>query len=432
MPWLLNAVYLLGLVLLSPYLLFRALWTGRYLGSLTTRFLGRVPGGVPAGAVWFHGVSVGEVHLLRQVVAAFRVRFPDRAVVVSSTTETGLAEARKCFPDLPVLVFPLDFSWAVSRALATLRPALVVLAEGELWPNFLLGCRRASVPVAIINARMSPRSFARYRALGGIARWLLGLPDLWAVQHETFALGLTTLRVPPERVHVTGSVKFDGASGDRRNGRTVAMGELFGICPGELVWVAGSTQAPEEEMVLRIWRKLTAEGVAIRLILVPRQKDRFDEVARLLEREGVAFTRRTQLTPGSPTASVILVDTIGELGAVWGLADLAFVGGSLDGKRGGQNMIEPAAYGAAVIFGPHVWNFAAIAGSLIDEGGAVQVKDEQELTAAVVRLVQTPVERANLGRAARQFVRVQQGATARTLDVLEPFLRGAAPPASAA
>lgn len=422
MPWLLNVGYLLALLLLSPYLLYRAGRTGRYLGSLGVRFFGRVPAGVPTGAVWFHGVSVGEVHLLRQVIAAFRARFPGVPVVVSATTDTGLDEARKAFADLSVLIFPLDFSWAVTRVLAQLRPRLVVLAEGELWPNFLMACRREGVPVAVINARMSPRSFARYRALGRVARWLLNLPELWLVQHDTFAVSLTTLGVPPERVHVTGSVKFDGASDNRANARTIALRELFQIAPDEFVWVVGSTQAPEEEIALRVWRRLTTQGQAVRLILVPRQKERFDEVARLLEREGVAFTRRSLLPPGAPVANVILVDTFGELSAVWGLADLAFVGGSLDGQRGGQNMLEPAGYGAAVVFGPHVWNFAAIARSLREAGGALQVQDEAALTTTVERLVADAGARAQLGQAARRYVAEQQGATRRTVAVLAGLL----------
>jgi 3-deoxy-D-manno-octulosonic-acid transferase len=424
MPWLLNVGYLLALLVLSPYLLYRAFRTRRYLGSLGTRFFGRVPAGIPTGAVWFHGVSVGEVHLLRQVIGAFRQRFPQLPVVVSSTTDTGLSEARKAFADLPVIVFPLDFSWAVSHALARLRPALVVLAEGELWPNFLLACRRATVPVAIINARMSPRSFGRYRTLGWIGRRLLNLPDRWIVQHETFELNLTTLGVPHERVCVSGSVKFDGAVGARDNPRTAALRELFGLQEGELVLVVGSTQAPEEEIALRVWQSLSAADRPIRLILVPRQKERFDEVARMLERAGVPCTRRTQMTPGSQdaVANVILVDTIGELRAVWGLADLAFVGGSLDGQRGGQNMLEPAGYGTAVVFGPHVWNFAAIAGNLLDVRGAVQVRDEVELLATVTRLLADPAERERLGRAGRRFVEMQQGATQRTIEVLAGLL----------
>src|SRR5262249_37284157 len=173
------------------------------------------------------------------------------------------------------------------------------------------------------------------------------------------------------RAHVAGSVKFDGAGGDRQHPSTRALGELLGVRPGDLVWVAGSTQAPEEEVVLGVYRRARPAHPGLRLFLVRRQKDRFDEVARLLQRSGLPFVRRSGLTgPVADREAVVLVDTIGELGALWGLADVAFVGGSLDGRRGGQNMIEPAAYGAAVLFRPHVWNFQEPAAPLRAHGGA--------------------------------------------------------------
>jgi 3-deoxy-D-manno-octulosonic-acid transferase len=425
MRWLLDAVYLVALALLSPWLLWRAWKTGRYRRGLRAKLFGpSSPPGLP-GAVWFHGVSVGEVHLLRQVVAAFRHRHPDLPCLISSTTDTGLDEARRCFAGLPVIAWPFDFSWAVRRALRLVRPRLVVLAEGELWPNFLLAARATGVPVAVVNGRMSPRSAARYRRLGGLTRRLLGLLDLVAVQTDAHADALRRLGADAGRVVVTGSVKYDGAATDRANPRTRQLRDLFDVRADDRVWVAGSTQAPEEEIVLDAFAALRPRHPTLRLFLVPRQRDRFDEVDALLRRRGVAFVRRSALT--APTrADVVLVDTIGELGALWGLSDVAFVGGSLDGRRGGQNMIEPAAYGAAVLFGPHVWNFRRDAERLVDVGGAVQVADGAALRAAVERLLGDAGERAALGRAARGLVLSQQGATARTVELLSGLLDRAA------
>ncbi len=420
MPWLLNAVYLLALLLLSPWLLWRALRTGRYRKGLRAKLLG-LSDPLPAGAVWFHGVSVGEVHLLRQVVAAFRRRNPDRPCVISASTDTGLEEARKCFPDLAVFPFPLDFSWTVRRSLRAVDPGLVVLAEGEIWPNFLLACRRRGVPVAVINGRMSPRSRRRYGRLAWIARPLLRSLDLLAMQTADYADAVCALGARPERVHVTGNVKYDGAGGDRSNPRTAELRQLLQVRPDDLVWIAGSTQAPEEEMAVGIYRKLRQEFPTLRLFLVPRQKDRFDEVARLLERSGIRFVRRS--AGAGLGAPVVLVDTIGELGALWGLADVAFVGGSLDGRRGGQNMIEPAAFGAAVVFGPHVWNFADAATRLLEAGGACQVQDGAVLETVVRRLLGDHEERERQGAAAREFALAQQGATERTVALLEDLLR---------
>jgi 3-deoxy-D-manno-octulosonic-acid transferase len=429
MPLLLDGAYLLVLLLLSPWLLYKAITTGKYRRGLVAKLLGRGPEIASArpGVVWFHGVSVGEIHLLRPVIAAFRRRYPNTPCAVSTTTDTGLDEARKAFADLSVFWFPFDFSLAVRRTLRRLDPAMLVLAEGELWPNLLLAARRRGIPVAIVNARMSPRSERRYRLLAPLARPLLRSLSLIAAQTEEFARAFRALGAERGTVFNTGNVKFDGVNGDRFNARTAQLRRLFGIRSGELIWVAGSTQAPEEEIALKLFCRLRGEFPGLRLFLVPRQKDRFDEVARMLERSGVPFIRRSRLTtdvePGAAGSDLILVDTIGELGALWGLADVAFVGGSLDGKRGGQNMIEPAGYGAAVLFGPHVWNFRNTAERLLGAGGARQVTDETELETALRALLRDPVARLQSGDLARGFVTSQQGATERTVTLLGELLR---------
>ncbi len=427
MRYLLDLVYLLALLLLSPWLLYKALTTGKYRRGMWCKLTGRafLRGG-PAPCAWFHGVSVGEIHLLCQVVARFRKRHPDWECVISTTTDTGHDEARKRFPDLAVFYWPLDLSWAVNRALRRVRPSLVVLAEGELWPNFLAAARRRGVPVMVVNGRMSPRSFARYRRLAWLTRRLWGRVDRYAVQTEEYAANFRALGAPSARVHVTGNIKYDGVEMDRHNGRTQNLRRLLAVGPDALVWIAGSTQDPEEDVALDIFQNLQGEYPHLRLIIVPRQKDRFDAVAALLRGRGQPFLRRSELTPGSVSPAgqrVVLVDTIGELGALWGLADVAFVGGSLDGRRGGQNMIEPAAYGAAVVFGPHVWNFRVDAARLVDDGAAVRVADAAVLEATIRRLLGDPAERERLGQAARRLVAGQQGATERTLDLLDELLR---------
>jgi 3-deoxy-D-manno-octulosonic-acid transferase len=277
--------------------------------------------------------------------------------------------------------------------------------------------------VAVINGRMSPRSFRRYQRLGSLVRWLFARVDLFAVQTAAYAASLMDLGAAPERVRVTGSVKFDGVETDRANPRTQQLRRLLNVEPGNVVWIAGSTQPPEEAIALDIFRRVRAEHPNLRLFLVPRQKERFDAVAKLLERSGLPFLRRSTLDPRSsvldPRSSIVLVDTIGELGALWGLADLAYVGGSLDGRRGGQNMIEPAAYGAAVLFGPHVWNFRDIVARLLEAKAAIQVADAGALEVAVRRQLGDAAERQRLGTAARQFVRQQQGATERTVELID-------------
>lgn len=431
MPYLLNALYLTALVLLSPWLIYKALTTGKYRRGMWRKLTGRVDFAPAAGerVVWFHGVSVGEIHLLRQVVASFRKRHPELTCVISTTTDTGYEEARKHFADLPVVYWPLDFTWAVKRALHTVNPELVVLAEGEVWPNFLLAAKKQGIPVAIINGRMSPRSTRHYAWLGKLGRWLFGKIDLLAVQTEEYASNYRALGAAPDRVQVTGNVKYDGVAADRNNPKTRDLARLFQVQPGETVWVAGSTQAPEEEITLAIYERVRDKYPNLRLFLVPRQKDRFEEVAQLLERSGLTWLRRSSLRPDAsrptPHASrppIVLVDTIGELAALWGLADLAFVGGSMDGRRGGQNMIEPAAYGAAVVFGPHVWNFKDTSTRLVKAGAALQVDNAAMLELVVRQLLGDAELRASLGAKAQAFVQAQQGATERTLDLLDALV----------
>jgi 3-deoxy-D-manno-octulosonic-acid transferase len=430
MPLALDTIYLLTLLLAFPWLLYKSLTTGKYRRGLWRKFFGLVdlPHHSPltthhSPRIWFHGVSVGEIHLLRQLVASFRKRHPDWQCVISTTTDTGFEEAKKRFPDLQVFYWPLDFSWAVKRALRRVQPSLVVLAEGELWPNFLLAAKAMGIPVAVVNGRMSPRSTRRYERLHWLVRPLFSRLDLIAAQTTEYAANYRALGA--SNVHVTGSIKFDGVEANRDNPRTRELGRLLDIQPEDLVWIAGSTQAPEEEIALGIYERLRKEFPRLRLILVPRQRERFEEVAILLRRSGERFLRRSELASSRLTADpspLILMDTIGELGALWGLVDVAFVGGSLDGKRGGQNMIEPAAYGAAVVFGPHVWNFREIAARLVDGHAAIQIHDAAGLEMTVRRLLADRSERERLGTAARQFVLSQQGATERTVDLLDKVI----------
>lgn len=411
----LNCLYLVALVAASPWLVWRSVRTGRYRTGLAAKLLGRVV--VPTDdrpTIWFHGVSVGEIHLLTTLVAAFRKRYTGWRVVVSSTTDTGLVEARTRFADLTVIPYPFDFSWAVGRALDVVQPRLVVLAESELWPNFLHAAARRRIPVAVVNARLSPRSFARMRRLAGLVRsLLLRHVSVFAAQSDETADRLRRLGVLPTRVRVTGSVKYDGAAGDRESPKAVALRSLLAR-RDELVWVAGSTHAPEEGLVLAAFTRLRDRFPSLRLVLVPRHPDRFAEVAELGE-----MTRRSRITrPLDAMPTVTLLDTVGELGAAWALADVGYVGGSLDGRRGGQSMIEPAGYGVPTIFGPHIWNFRDAGRRLVECGGAVQVADEATMAATIERLLQDETWRRGMGEAARELVRQQQGATERTLDVL--------------
>ncbi|MBM3996465.1 MAG: 3-deoxy-D-manno-octulosonic acid transferase [Planctomycetes bacterium] len=425
LPYLLNLIYVCVWIMLMPWLCWQAWFRNKPMRGLSAKWFGQVEfndDGRGTPVVWFHGVSVGEIHLLRQVVATFRRRFPEWRCVISTTTNTGYDEACKHFADLTVIYWPFDFTWAVDAALRTIQPSLVVLSEGEVWPNFIWTAKRLGVKVALINGRMSPTSASRFAFFGWFVRSVFSQLDWIGAQNDEYQRHYRDLG--GVNVVATGNIKYDGVSVDRHNPKTEAMRTLLGIAENALVWVAGSTQDPEEALAIDVYRKARDTHPNLRLILVPRHPERFDDVARLLERSGLPFVRRSEIKPGDVMADdcIILIDTIGELSAVWGLADIAFVGGSLDGKRGGQNMIEPSAYGAAVLFGPHTWNFKQTVADLLTGGGAVQVDDAAALEATVLRLLGNAEARRRLGDAARAFVLSQQGATERTLDALQTLM----------
>jgi 3-deoxy-D-manno-octulosonic-acid transferase len=425
MTWLLNAAYLLLLALASPWLIARMLRHGKYRQGLAQKLLGRVPArNEVRPCIWFHGVSVGEINALAGIVARFRQSFPEWPCVISTTTRTGYELARARFAGLEVFYLPLDFSWAIRRALARLRPALLVLAELELWPNLILLARQAQLRVAVVNGRLSERSFHRYRLLRPLVARCLRQVDLVAAQNETYAHRFMALGAP--RVVVTGSVKFDGAESDRHHPQVERLRGLAGLQEGHLVWLAGSTHEPEERLVLEAFATLARDFPRLRLLLAPRHPERFACVSALLQRSGLCWQRRSELgTAGSGTpAAVLLIDTVGELGWWWGTADVAFVGGSLS-RRGGQNMIEPAAYGAAVAFGPNTWNFRDVTAALVAAQAAVVVHDAAELAAFVRRCIAEPDYRTGLGTRARRLVLAQRGAQARTCDLLAQLLPNA-------
>jgi 3-deoxy-D-manno-octulosonic-acid transferase len=426
MSYLLNLVYGIALTLLFPWLAVRAFMTGRYRRGMGQKLLGVRSVALAPGkpVVWFHGVSVGEVMLLETVVKAFRQRHPDWQCVVSTTTDTGMAEALKRFTDVPVIFWPFDFSWAVKRTLTTLSPRLVVVAESELWPNFLRAAARRNLPVLVINGRVSPRSAKRYRKLAWLARPLLFCRVAkFAMQSEAYSHALRDLGVDSRKLAVTGSIKYDGVLAERNNPKSRALANLLGLTESDLILVAGSTHAPEEEIVLDVFRRLKVKHPELRLILVPRSPDRFDEVARLIDRHAFSLARRSHLSgPPAVKPAVILLDTIGELNAAWGLADVGFTGGSLDGRRGGQSMIEPAGLGVPVVFGPHVWNFRDAVQRLLEVGGAVQISTSKSMEQELLRMLDDAALRRRMGDAARAMVLAQQGATERTLDVVDEVL----------
>ncbi len=424
-----NTIYLLLIAAASPIIAYRMIVQGKYRQGWSHKFLGLLPvRQSEEKTIWFHAVSVGEVLLLQSILPKLHEQHDDLKIVISTTTHTGQAVAKEKYPDCTICYCPLDFSWAVKNGLSRVKPDLLVLVELELWPNLIREADRKRIPLAIINGRLSERSFRGYQKIRPVISSLLQTFYLISAQSESYADRFRKLGAGWAQVNVTGSVKFDQVTTDRQNSQTENLRLLLGVKEHETVLIAGSTQAPEEDYALQAYESLKPTFPHLRLILVPRHKERFEEVARLITRKNLPLTRRSSL-PESPQpvsssadeSSVILLDTLGELGACWGLAEIAYVGGSLT-NRGGQNMIEPAAYGAAITFGPNTGNFRDAVLLLKDANAATVISDGQQMAPVFQRFLESPDLTREMGQRARQAVLPQQGATQRTVDSLLSLL----------
>ena len=431
MPCLLNLIYATLLAVCSPFLVYRSLKTGRYREGWREKFLGQAPHRIgDRPCVWLHAVSVGEVLLLRTVISEVQRRRPGWDVVISTTTRTGLSVARRTFPDLVTFYAPLDFSWSVQQAVARVRPTVLALVELELWPNLVWSAKKAGARVVIINGRLSSQSHKGYRKIRKPLGPTLRRIDAVAAQTGEYASRFVDLGIPESRVRVTGSVKFDGLETNRANPKTLAIRRAMGLAPSDLIFVAGSTMEGEEAAALAAYRQARRFYPNLRLVLVPRHAERFDQVASWLTSQGERVVRRSDERlvsvpfDRSQSNPVFLVDTLGELGSVWGLADVAFVGGSLLPGRGGQNMLEPAAFGASVIFGVHTANFREVVEQLRDCGGVREVADAAGLADALLQDLHDPESATRRGLAARSYVLAQDGASGRTFAEIDRLVEG--------
>jgi len=412
-----GAVWWVAIVLGSVWWLSRSLWDRPFRRMVRGRLgfdLPRPPAPGERRRVLIHGVSVGEVKAARDLVARLEDRRPDLEVLISTVTDTGFEVARELFSGHRVVRFPVEPGFIVRRFLRRVRPEAVILIELEIWPNFLRACNVHGVPVAVVNGRITERSYRSYRHFRNLLPQFNRI-SLYCVQVEEYGRRFERLSGNRERILVTGNVKWDSLA----EGRVEAGEELrrlLGGAPGQVVVTAGSTHDDEELRIARAWRESFA---ATRLILVPRHPNRAAEVAAALEREGFAPQRLSELRAGAEAdpGRPAIVDTIGELERVYGLSDLVFVGGSLV-PHGGQNMLEPASQGLPVVYGPHVANFALEARLLEEAGAARRLVRPSELGAVMSELLGAAERRAAMAAAGLEVARAQRGATERTLAAL--------------
>ncbi|MGO9649241.1 MAG: 3-deoxy-D-manno-octulosonic acid transferase [Terriglobales bacterium] len=418
-----SALLAAGLLLTLPYWLWQMSRHGKYHAGLGER-LGRVPERLASQpskpVIWIHAVSVGEVLAVSGLVLELRRRHPQHRMVISTTTDTGQRLAGKHFGEDNVFYFPMDFGFAIQPYLKLLRPQLIVIAETEFWPNFLRLAHASGARIAVVNARISDRSFPRYRRWRLLLTGVLRVIDLFLAQTEEDARRLRDIGAPAQRVHVSGNLKFDVPPPPTPPIVASLRAALGDAGP---ILVCGSTVEGEEPLLLRAFENILASHPRAVMILAPRHPERFSEVTRLLESLGIRFWRRSQRSGDALAGGVLLVDTIGELAALYSLADIAFVGGSLV-PRGGHNIIEPAQHGVPVVVGNHTENFRDIVG-LFQSRDAVRVVSQAELSLVLMELISNPAARADLGRRAAETLRSQTGATNRTADALEGLLKPA-------
>jgi 3-deoxy-D-manno-octulosonic-acid transferase len=412
-----------GMLASLPYWLFQMARHGKYRKGLTER-MGRLPSrlqlpGEQEPVIWVHAVSVGEVLAVAGLVEELRHRFPQHRVFVSTTTDTGQALARQRFGEANVLYFPMDFAFAIRPYLRALRPQMVVIAETEFWPNFMRLAHTSGARIAVVNARISDRSWPSYRRFRGLLCRLLANVDLFLAQTPEDAARLRDIGANPERVRVAGNLKFD-IPAPAPPAIVESMRKSFAATGAGPVLVCGSTVEGEEPLLLKAFENLRVQHPRAVMILAPRHPERFGAVAALLEQMSIRFWRRS-LWNGEPlTSGVFLVDTIGELAALYELADVAFVGGSLV-PHGGHNIIEPALHGAAIVVGNHTENFRDIV-SLFQSRGAVRIVGPAELPLVLLELLANDTERRALGQRAAETMRSQIGATARTVSELRELM----------
>jgi 3-deoxy-D-manno-octulosonic-acid transferase len=428
-----NILFTIFFVLSSPYYFLRMQRRGNWqrgfgqrLGRFDSKFKQAITN---RQRLWIHAVSVGEVGVCTQLIRELEPRLPNIKIIVSTTTTTGMEELEKRLPShISRIYYPIDYRRCVSRALNTVRPEAIILVESEIWPNFIWKAHDMGVALFLVNARLSQRSFPRYRRFGFLFRRLFASFDGVGAQNEVDADRLRELGCRPDSIHVVGSLKFDAAKLDER--RRVDVPEMLrqmAVGTGAKILVAGSTHAGEEALLADLFVTLRKRFPDLFLILVPRHFERSRDVARELESRGIPFVYRTELTrslqykPGE--AQCLLVNTTGELKYFYQQATVIFIGKSLT-AQGGQNPIEPGALGKPMVFGPNMQNFAEVVRSFLEKDGAVQVRDAGELEKTVGDLLADEARRQQLGRNALQVVRDNQGAIERTVDMVVQTLDG--------
>jgi len=424
---LIDFIYVLAAAAISPMVAYRMVRYKRYRAGWAQRF-GKITRRYPEKkCIWLHAVSVGEVNASRTIIEELKKQLPDFEIAISTTTDTGFSRAKELFgKNHTVFYFPLDFSPVMRRAFRSICPAICLLVELEVWPNFVQIAHQSNIPIVIINGRISDRSFSKYKKIKPVVKNIFKKINLILAQTDQYARRFKEIGCLDEKVIVTGSLKYDTAQvTDKVEGADELANQLK-LDSGEKLWVAGGTGPDEEKIILNVYQQLREQNQSdnLRLAIVPRKPERFDEVAQLIEQSGFGLTRYSQIKGTSVSAdnkTVILGDTMGDLRKFYSVADLIFVGRSLV-PMGGSDMMEAAALGKCTIFGPYAFNFQQAVDDLLANQGAIMVRDGQDLFVTMQKCLLEPAFAATIARNGQQIILKNQGATQRTIDQIIKFL----------
>ena len=449
-----DLVYLVYIILVIPYYLFKFATSHYHRQGLSERFGFIRKRETSRKCIWLHGASVGEINASEILIRQIRELYPDYELVISTTTPSAQKLAKKKYPETMSFFFPIDLSIIIRRVLNRIRPSLIILIEQELWLNLIRIADSRNIPVILLNGRMTKHSTRRYRLIKPLIRRIWNKVSYLCVQNEEYLKRFRHLGIHSDKLKITGNMKYDllepvsdkgallalipmsGATSgfdtgtlpqaERRRSPDLIVGDIsykqiFGINDNDLVIIAGSTHPPEEEIIIDAYSQLRNKFTNLRLIIAPRHPFRFDEVDKIIRTKGLEVSRRSNPPDAMNKSAVILLDTLGELNKVYQIADIVFVGGSMI-PRGGQSILEPAAAGKAMIFGPDMSNFRDIADLLIKEGAAISVPDKSGLYQAFLSLLAEPARRNRIGAKAKDIISRYQGATAQNIEFIRKLV----------
>lgn len=412
------------IIITAPYFVFKMLTAHKYRDGILERFGVYQPDKLKpfrdGRTVWFHAISVGETKAAVPVLKLFRQRHPQARILFSTVTQTGRKTAElECKGLIDGLVyFPLDLSWVVSGLIRRIRPAVFVTVEKDIWPNTFTRLHAAGVPVIVINGTLSDKSARRFKRFSFFLKDVFGAVSAFCARTSEDAEKAVSVGVSRGSVHTTGNIKFDLQPSTVDGTTAAGLARALGIRSGDLVFTAGSTHGNEEDVILRVFKRLVLRRSGLKLILAPRHPERFDEVEAIVRKTGLSYGRRTKGTVGD----VVILDTVGELMTVWSFSDVALVAGSLVPGIGGHNLLEPAFFAKPVVYGPHLTAYLSMAELLEAAGGGVRVADEAGLFDAVDKLLSDGGLRVKTGGAARSVVEANRGAAEKSVEIIERFM----------